>query len=235
MTVIRTALLLISPTLLTGCLIPTTYDIPMAAVDPLWDKAVTVTAVEGGMVTINGETTEIAGLDTSSLSPSEQREFEAALSEKVLGKQVVVQPVGPGKSRLLMRGELDYHNSWDYQRSCAIPIYPLYVAPRFVPATPDRIDVGEELLTTGLIGALPDEVAEIEPLPVKPHGLFFRPEFPLRLLSRRRPRTNFADLLVPEARYREAAETAADLKWWKLTDRSPKSEAGILSEWKSSD
>ena len=58
-------LVLMLPFAATGCVFPAFYNIPIAAHDPFWDNRGTVTEVDGRSITVDGKTTEIAGLDIS--------------------------------------------------------------------------------------------------------------------------------------------------------------------------
>lgn len=168
-------LLLLCPAMLSGCL-PVMCSLPIVAKDSIWDDAAPVTEISGRSVTVDGATTQIAGLDISGLSDSERHEFDAALAEMLRGKDVLVQPVSPGVSRLWIAGEPVYLSPKYMACAPAIPVF----IPHIAPARPDRIDVAERLLSAGLAHAAREESERLPRLPAR-SNVFFVPEFPLRL------------------------------------------------------
>ncbi|GEM_PF-3447935 len=135
-----------------------------------------MTQINGRSVTVNGVTTQIAGLDISGLSDTERQAFNASLRDVLRDKDVLLQPVAPGISRLWTAGEPGF--KYPKLMVCA-PAIPIFI-PLIVPARPDRIDVARELLSDGLARTTPEEAQNLPSLPAK-SNVFFVPQFPLRL------------------------------------------------------
>lgn len=160
---------------LSGCsIVP--INIPIVAQDPVWIDAGPVTHVGGRTIAVDGVNTKIAGLNLTDLSESERQEFETALSNLIRHQKVIVQPIGPGLSRLYIAGDPVYRPP--FYQAC-VPSIPIFV-PRIVAACPERIDIAIRMLHDGRASAAPDELADASSLPPAP-GMWFRPEFPPRL------------------------------------------------------
>jgi len=203
------ATLLLLPVLLSGCVIPRFYDIPIVAEDPIWNDAVRVTDVSGRSVTVNGVTTQIAGIDIFPLSETEQDDFETSLTHLLQNKDVLVQPVAPGVSRLLVAGEPVYQGPMLAAGALHIPLF----IPRLVAARPERVDVALQLLDGGLALTATEEVVDAVRLPQR-SVVLFRPALPLRL-----GKTNRNCDLRLDLQYESAAEFASVRNHPTHTDR----------------
>jgi hypothetical protein len=197
------ATLLLLPMLVSGCVIPRFYDIPIVAEDPIWNDARRVTDVSRRSVTVDGVTTQIAGIDISHLSETEHEDFETSLTQMLRNKKVLVEPVSPGVSRFLVAGEPIHHRS---PYMVCVPHIPLLI-PRFVAARSEQIDVARQLLLDGSL-ALPatEEVTNVFPRPVRP-ATFFRPALPVR--AGKKSKSNWDQIMRLDSQYELAAELAS--------------------------